>query len=462
MTNINETKSRIAVGNATVYLILAVSLGATLAYWYVLSGIENAKNLSQFWQVIIWLVVAVGLVAEIIKKVTLSTFRNKKIWLTATFVSVVTVMGTYSILDQTRQNDFTKQSDNYQDSRASKQAADSLSSKYAYASGYHLEILEKQYDQVIVDRDNRKIKYNTYLKRKAALEQKINAKRAYDSAVATSKTSQTNMSNGSATGSSANPLLSNIAGVLNGSEELIKTLFYLLVTILLEISAFWIGGQVQELKNLLHLTEVELLDLKNQEIFGFSMREVQRDLFERVKRSQQDVVEAEKEVSHIRKTRKDPVNRQTLTVGEAGKMAKETRQQADTNQIEARAEYSPPLPSENGKIPFGFVPHDTVPKQVQSVPKQVQNVPKKVQPKSVSIGSTIGGGTGAKRKQETPDTGTRGTNAHRYNALLESIKKGGTKTTHRGIKAFKYGGRGMGDSTAKIYKKALKRDGIIS
>ncbi len=367
MNNMTKMKNKIAVGSATVWAILLVSLAATLAYWYVLSGIESASQLSQFWQVIIWLVVAVGAVAEIIKKVTLSTFRNRNIWLIATFVSVVTVMGTYSILDQTRQNDLTKQSDSYKDSRANKQGADAMASRYAYASSYHLADLEKQYDQVATDRANRKIKYLTYKKRRASLEQKIQAKRAYESAIATSSTASSNMTNGNATGSSANSLLSNIAGVFNGSEALIKMLFYLLVTILLEVAAFWIGGQVETMKHQLHLTEAELLDMKNLAVFGFSMKDMQRGLFDRVNRAEQDSIEAEKEVQKIRKTRKNE-DGQPLSSGAVAEQVNVTRLSADDNRHSVKAETAYyDLPDQyQPKQKVGFVDTDNRPTPIES------------------------------------------------------------------------------------------------
>jgi len=45
----------------------------------------------------------------------------------------------------------------------------------------------------------------------------------------------------------------------------------------------------------------------------------------------------------------------------------------------------------------------------------------------------------------------------RFEALKKAIKRGEIKATHRSIKTFKYGGIGMGDSTARKYLDALKR-----
>ena len=336
-SNTKEMKSKATVGSITVWGILLVSLAATLAYWYVLAGLETATGLSSMWMTLLWVSVAVGLVAEVIKKVTLSTFRNKNIWLAATVVSVLTVIGTYSILNQARQNDLVKQSDSYQDSRATKKAADFLASQYAYAAGYDLEALERELDQVIVDRDNRKIKYNTYLSRKKALEEKIEAKRNYDSAASTSNIATANMSTGGSD-SSSNPLLSSLASVFSLSEGLITMLFYLFVTILLEVAAFWIGGEVEKIKQHMKLTEAELLDMKNQELFGFSVRDVQRDLFDRVRRSQQDAIDAEYEVQQIRRTRKDEDSGKQLPSGEVAANVNQKRYEADESQLQAKQE----------------------------------------------------------------------------------------------------------------------------
>jgi hypothetical protein len=112
---------------------------------------------------------------------------------------------------------------------------------------------------------------------------------------------------------------------------------------------------------------------------------------------------------------------------------------------------------------LSFIPK---PAPINIVPKQVQEnpdtVPKKVHQKNVPPRTRTGGGTGTPRKKETPDTGTQGKNAHRYRALIEAVKSGEIQATHRGIKGFKYGGRGMGDDTAKIYRKALIKDKIIT
>ena len=435
-SNTKEMKSKATVGSITVWGILLVSLAATLAYWYVLAGLETATGLSSMWMTLLWVSVAVGLVAEVIKKVTLSTFRNKNIWLAATVVSVLTVIGTYSILNQARQNDLVKQSDSYQDSRATKKAADFLASQYAYAAGYDLEAMERELDQVIVDRDNRKIKYNTYLSRKKALEEKIAAKRNYDSAVGTSNIATANMSTGGSD-SSSNPLLSSLASVFSLSEGLITMLFYLFVTILLEVAAFWIGGEVEKIKQHMKLTEAELLDMKNQELFGFSVRDVQRDLFDRVRRSQQDAINAEYEVQQIRRTRKDEDSGKQLPSGEVAANVNQKRYEADESQLQAKQE---PVKAESPALENdGVEKENDSPSHVGfDLPKQAPSTAEKnrkkhaenqtsLKPESASLNQSQ-----TSQKVAAPSKLVKGFNNQQVNTSLNQSEKSATTLAQSG------------------------------
>jgi Zn-dependent membrane protease YugP len=65
--SIKETRHNIMVGTLSIYLILAVSLGASLAYWYLLAGISTTTT-DTFWLFMLWLVV--GLVAMLFGAVT--------------------------------------------------------------------------------------------------------------------------------------------------------------------------------------------------------------------------------------------------------------------------------------------------------------------------------------------------------------------------------------------------------
>ncbi len=247
--NIKNARRKIWAGTAVVYLILAVSLGVSIAYWYILAGASNTEDQTIFWTFIIWLVVAVGFTAEIIKKVTISLFRNLPIWGVATFVSILTVMGTYSILDNDKQNELVKQSDGYQLAKNQKQKALEQQSKYAYAQNFNIEDLEKQKRKA-----GKRARWGTFNR----LKKDIEAKRNYISATNTLNSASQNMDIGGAGTTSSNPFLTNLAKPLGISGELLKSLFFLLVTLLLEIGAFWIGGKVEELRNTLELTEADI------------------------------------------------------------------------------------------------------------------------------------------------------------------------------------------------------------
>ena len=275
---IREMKKRILIGNATVYLILTVSFAATIAYWVILAGLGESKDLEAGWYALLVLIVGVGGVAEIVKKVTLSTYRHGVIWFVATAVSVLTVMGTYAILNSQRQDQITRSSDAYQDGRALKQEGISEASKYAHASGYNLDTLAKEMDDVVCARaaecgGGRSISYANYLSKKTVIQQKIDDAKAYQSAMGKVNLGGTSMNEG-AIASSSNPLLDDIAAVTGISATLIKNLFYLAVTILLEFAAFHIGGRVEELKEELTYSEMELLERKNKANFGITMAEI--------------------------------------------------------------------------------------------------------------------------------------------------------------------------------------------
>ena len=94
-------------------------------------------------------------------------------------------------------------------------------------------------------------------------------------------------------------------------------------------------------------------------------------------------------------------------------------------------------------------PKRSAPKQVQQVQEQV--TPKRSAPKQVQ----------QLRKTITADTGIKAPHNTRYLALVEAIKNGNCSGSFRAIKQFKFGGRGMGSSTAQFYQHALKNDGVI-
>jgi hypothetical protein len=235
----------------------------------------------------------------------------------------------------------------------------------------------------------------------------------------------------------------------------LKTIFYLIVTLLLEIAAFWIGGEVGKLQDRLKLTEAEILDLKILSTFGFSVQEINPVLYGNVVTAETERVQAEKQIERLRKT-----NRKKLPASET--VTEVTRIRKETKEKEEQAKLTPsPAPVASRSFSFGFVPSNE-PKQVQGEPKRVQNSePKQVQKQPIETDiKPIN--RGSKRKTVTPDTGIKGATANRYRALKKAVIKGEVRPTKRGIKGFKFGGRGMGDLTAKKYREALISEGVIS
>lgn len=472
--SIKETRQKIMVGTFSIYLILAVSLGASIAYWYILAGISTNQNESTFWIFIIWLVVAVGLVAELIKKITLSTFRNPTIWGVATFVSVLTVMGTYSILDNQKQNQLIKQSDGYQMAKSQKAEALKKQAKFAYAGSFNISQLEKQKRTA-----GNKARWGTFNR----LKKDIEAKKQYDSAVATLGLSTDNMNQGTAGNVSSNPLLTNLAKIFGIPPELLKSIFYLIVTLLLEVTAYWIGGQVEQLKDRLNLTEAEILDIRNKAVFGVSMRDFNQAIFDNVVVAQTDQQEAEKEIEKLRKT-----NRKKLPASETAQQVKRLRTDSQQQQKIAK---QPPRPASSftpqnslniahtqaiyqpkkaGDFPFGFIPRKQSKKAIGNSLKRRKNSLNRLDSDSSLTASNKAEATMRKtRKTDTPDTGTRGETAQRYRALKKHIKKEieaerkkKNKVTISYIRTFKYGTKKVGYPTAKKYHEALKEEGIIS
>ena len=175
--NIKNARKKILVGELVIYLILAVSLGVSIAYWYDFAGFRNSNiEKTGFAFILSFLVVAVGFTTEVVKKVTISMFRHFYIWFFATFVSILTIMGSYSVLDQDKQNRLVTQSDGYKLALGQKKQALTQQAKYAYASSFSIEDLENQKRIA-----GKKARWGTFNR----LKKDIEAKRFYDSAVAT-------------------------------------------------------------------------------------------------------------------------------------------------------------------------------------------------------------------------------------------------------------------------------------
>jgi len=155
-TTPRELRRKYYSGVFVVNLILIVSFVGSITYWYALSVMGVADTVDGVWKFVLWSLVGVGATTELVKKVSLSTFRHKGIWLSATAVSVLTVMGTFSILDANREDTLVKQSDSYQLAKNRQQGALDTASKYGFASGYDLASLESKLQQVVKDRADRK------------------------------------------------------------------------------------------------------------------------------------------------------------------------------------------------------------------------------------------------------------------------------------------------------------------
>ena len=301
-----QMKRKLLTGSFTVTIILLVSFIGSVAYWYALSVMGASSAVDGVWRIILWSMVAMGVASEIVKKVSLSTFRHGGLWIAATFVSVLTVMGTVSILDANREDSLVKQSDQYKAAQSRQKGALDTASQYGWASGFDLASLESQLQQVVDDRAKRRIKYATYLSQKKALEKKIEAKRAYDSAMSMNSLAGEAMAQGGTGANSSNPLLSNIATVTGVGAEALKTGFYLMVTLLLEYAAFFFGGKVEEIRNRLNMTRAQLLDLQNAEVFGISVAQISNATYQNVLQAENDQIEAESEVKKLRKKREKP------------------------------------------------------------------------------------------------------------------------------------------------------------
>jgi len=336
-----QMKNTIGVGRFTVGMILVVSLFISVYYWYQIAGVESMKQeLSLFEKMMLYSAVATGVLSELVKKVTLSTFRNMKIWLLATIVSVLTMMGSYAILDQNRSDTLKKSSDTYQDSRATKQQATGELAKTAYMSGTTMAQLQAE-QQANIDRagSNRARRksgasYQEFKAKQADISKRMTDLRKYLSAKSMVDAETTAMTTGK-TGSLSNPLFGKMSEVMGFTVSAITLTFFLAVTILLEISAYWIGGEVEQYKNHLHLTEAELQDLRNVELFGVSFREIQQNTFKQVIDAQLDQKQADQEIMNLRKMRLDDQSGKKLSSGDVSQKIRGIRQDQKSNHRDA-------------------------------------------------------------------------------------------------------------------------------
>ena len=337
-----QMKNTIGIGRVTVGAILIVSLFISIYYWYQIAGVESLRHdLSLFEKMMLYSAVATGVLSELVKKVTLSTFRNMKIWLLATIVSVLTMMGSYAILDQNRSETLKKSSDSYQDSRATRNQAKGELAKYAYLSGTTMEQLQAE-QQANIDRagSNRARKksgasYQEFKAKQADIAKRMTDLRSYLSAKSMVDNETESMTTGGGGGALSNPLFGKMSEVMGFTISAITLSFFLSVTILLEVSAYWIGGEVEQYKNHLHLTEAELQDLRNVELFGVSFREIQQNTFKQVMDAQLDQKQADNEIMKLRKMRIDDQSGSKLSSGDVSNKIRGIRANQKDNHRDA-------------------------------------------------------------------------------------------------------------------------------
>jgi len=346
-TSPKEMRYKIMVGNFTVWGILLVSLMVSLFYWYQISGLTLKNDtMSAFEQLMLWSVVAIGFLAELVKKVTLSTFRNKKIWIWATAVSILTVMGSFAILDQSRTASLNKGSDSYKTAKKDKAAYKKEMANYASVANKSMESL------VALEADNngkggsnsaRKksgMSYKQFVSNRTRINQDIQDRRDYEAAknMYDSASKELNNTSGGAGAEVSNPLFGQIEGVTGFTISAITLTFFLSVTLLLEISAYYIGGEIGEFKNFLRLTEAELLDIKNMSMFGVSMMSINRDNFARIVDAMRDQKEANKMIFNMR-VNKVNAKGKTVSAGEVSQNVRKVRTNLAENHKLAKGEY---------------------------------------------------------------------------------------------------------------------------
>ena len=338
----HELQKRAFIGKSAINIILFVSLISTMGYWYVL-GLQ-ASNATGFWALLAFSIIGIGLVTEFVKKITLSLFRHRGIWLGATMVSVATIMGTLSIIDNNKESGLIKSSSEYRMAQARQENAFNAASKWAWAGGFNLDQLNNDLINITAKRERREIGYQAYLAEKRAIHEKINAKRNYDSSLNMQTMAGAIMANGSSLTTSSNPMLYNIATATGVTAAVLKTIFYLAVTLLLEFAAWFLGGEVEKINNQLTMTKAQLLDAQNMDMFGVSVASVNQFAYADTLRFEAEQQAANAELEQIR-------HNQLLATAE--RMKKNQAIQAELDAYQSQT-----TPVENKKHKLGFVDTD--------------------------------------------------------------------------------------------------------
>ena len=342
-TSPKEMKHKIMVGNFTVWSILLVSLMVSIFYWYQISGITTAdENIGAFEEALLWSAVAIGFLSELVKKVTLSTFRNKKIWVFATIVSIVTVMGSFAILDQNRSVALKKGSDSYATAKDDKATYEKRMGDYANVANKPLQtLLDAETANIKRGGSNSarrqsKMSYQQFVTNRDRIKQDIADRKEYEKAKAMYDLAGDDMTGADGSGVEiSNPLFGQIHTVTGFTISAITLTFFLAVTLLLEISAYYIGGEIQEFKNFLNLTEAELLDIQNISMFGVSMQAIQRDNFAKVTDALKDRKLADQRIIELRASRTGE-NGEQLSSGNVSQQVRDERAVQEDNHRQAR------------------------------------------------------------------------------------------------------------------------------
>ncbi len=340
-------QARIKAGNALVWFFALISTAVTLYYWYSLSGLEYKKDASPVEFVILWLSVALGLALELAKLYFIFVGGYKKLWISAVIVSVITVMGSYSILNQDRQNNLTQASDTYQDARSARETARSKASEYAYIANSSMSELKAE-----LETNNKKggsngarrksgMSYQSYVQNRTDINKRIQDRRFYDSANSTLQTENKAMQT-QGIGGSSNPLFNSVSKVFADSSESIAKieggmliLFFFATTVLAEMFAYFIGEKVRTEKDATFLTSAQMQDMKNKELFGVAISEMMPEHFARLNDAQKDRNEAEEVISNMRLTRTDTKGN-LLSPSEIANNTRETRGRLEDDSAKAR------------------------------------------------------------------------------------------------------------------------------
>ena len=469
-----ELKNRVFIGKSVINLILLVSLVSSMGFWYVL-GLD-ASTSTGFLALISFSIIGLGLASEVVKKVTLSLFRNKTIWLSATVVSILTVAGMLSILDNNKELSLLHSSDSYLEAQTQQKTAFNDAKKWAWASDYNLDLLNTELVEVTAKRERREISYQSYLAEKRTIQDKIKGVKRYQSALNTQALTSKLMANNTNTATTTtNPLLSNIATQTGAVYSLLKMVFYLFVTVFLEYAAWFLGGEIEKIENYLRTSNKERLEQMNKATFGASYEEVTQP------KNEQTALLSNLENAYFLLVNGKKKGGEKMAIS-AQKFLDSLASHLEKNQLIERyagVEFKAINKADSTDFAIYKVnrptlknqPENSVPQEEQErkkagfIPKQERGTTEErnaVELDRAELGTR--GTAGTKRKERTggtPDTGTKGENAHRYIAIKKAIKTGELKGTIAGIKGFKIEGVGCGTKIAQKFRRKLIEEKII-